>query len=230
VFVFFAAGHGQTVDGHFYFLPQDFRSDSETAVAQRGIDQDQLQKWFASIPARKSILLFDSCESGSLTGAGVLERGSLEDVTALYRMTQATGRTVLTATTDDAPAQANGPIYVKDLVQFIEEEVPELSYSAFKVRHVPKDKIVGADFPLINKFAVLSDADVAEPSLPSKPTHVVITPTDVRQTANDSAPVVLQLPPGSQVYLVDTAGGWVLVARDGKKLGYVERTALAKLQ
>jgi Bacterial SH3 domain len=77
---------------------------------------------------------------------------------------------------------------------------------------------------------VLSDADAAAPSLPSKPTHVVITPTDVRQTANASAPVVLQLPPGSQVYLVDTAGDWVLVARDGKKLGYVERTALAKLQ
>ena len=30
--------------------------------------------------------------------------------------------------------------------------------------------------------------------------------------------------------VLDTAGDWVLVARDGKKLGYVERTALAKLQ
>jgi hypothetical protein len=39
----------------------------------------------------------------------------------------------------------------------------------------------------------------------------------------------VQLSPGQQVVLVETANGWVLIARDGKKLGYVEEKALARL-
>ena len=49
------------------------------------------------------MLLFDTCESGSLTGTRVAMRG-IERVAALDRMTRATGRTTLTASTDDAPA------------------------------------------------------------------------------------------------------------------------------
>jgi acyl-CoA synthetase (AMP-forming)/AMP-acid ligase II len=68
------------------------------------MDQDKFQAWFAKIPARKSILLYDTCESGSLTGN---TRGSDIDerLGALNRMARAgTGRTFLTATTDNAPA------------------------------------------------------------------------------------------------------------------------------
>jgi len=58
----------------------------------------------------------------------------------------------------------------------------------------------------------------------------VILPAQVRQSANDSAPSVLNLAPGSQVYLVETASGFALIARDGKKLGYVPEKALARMQ
>jgi hypothetical protein len=58
----------------------------------------------------------------------------------------------------------------------------------------------------------------------------LITPVGVRQAAGGSAPVVVQLTPGQQVVLIEGAGGWVLVARDGKRLGYVEEKALARLQ
>jgi uncharacterized caspase-like protein len=64
VFVFFLAGHGKTVDGRYYFLPQDFRYQGEDSIAAKSIGQDRFQEWFARIPARKSVLLYDTCESG----------------------------------------------------------------------------------------------------------------------------------------------------------------------
>jgi hypothetical protein len=35
---------------------------------------------------------------------------------------------------------------------------------------------------------------------------------------------------GTQVRLMESAGGWVLVARDSKKLGYVDAKAILALQ
>jgi hypothetical protein len=102
-FVFFLAGHGKTIDGRYYYVPQDFRYEGEQSIVDKGIDQARLQAWFAQIPARRSVLLFDTCESGTLTGEKTAQRG-LERVAALDRMTQAMGRTVLSASTDDAPA------------------------------------------------------------------------------------------------------------------------------
>ena len=68
-FVFFLAGHGKTIDGRYYYVPQDFRYEGEQSIVDKGIDQARLQAWFAQIPARRGVvLLFDTCESGTLTG------------------------------------------------------------------------------------------------------------------------------------------------------------------
>ena len=48
-------------------------------------------------------MLYDTCESGSLTGERVAQRG-LERVAAFDRLTKAMGRTVLSAASEDAPA------------------------------------------------------------------------------------------------------------------------------
>ena len=76
-----------------------------------GIGQDQLQAWFARIAAKKAVLIFDTCESGSLasgrvsmaSGQQVATRG-LEQKAALGRLIQATGRATLTATTSTQDA------------------------------------------------------------------------------------------------------------------------------
>ncbi len=34
-----------------------------------GVSQDMLQKWLAKIPAQKSILILDTCESAAARGA-----------------------------------------------------------------------------------------------------------------------------------------------------------------
>ena len=41
VFVFFLAGHGKTMDGRYYFIPQDFRYDGKDSIVTLGIGQDQ---------------------------------------------------------------------------------------------------------------------------------------------------------------------------------------------
>ena len=90
VFLFFIVGHGATIDGRYYFLPYDFRYDDENSVRDKAINQDQLQAWFSMIPAKKSMLIFDTCESGSMTQDIVATRG-LEHLVALERLTQGHG-------------------------------------------------------------------------------------------------------------------------------------------
>ncbi|WP_334403190.1 caspase family protein [Bradyrhizobium sp. AZCC 2289] len=257
VFVFFLAGHGKTVDGRYHFLPQNFRYEDENSIAKRGIDQDRFQAWFAKIPARKSILLYDTCESGSLTGDRVQQRG-IERVAALEKMTRAMGRTVLSASSDDAPAlegyrghgvftyalldgmsgadtNNNGLIEVTELAAFIDQKVPDLSYQAFKMRQIPQMKIVGNSFPVVSRTPVLiagAPETNASTPIPTKPTHVVVSqlPVDVYAAAARSGAVVQHLPPGTTVTLLEGANGWQLVAKDGQKLGFVEEKALLRLQ
>ena len=251
VFVFFMAGHGKTIDGRYYFLPQDFHYRDEGSIEKDGIDQKRLQGWFAEIPAKKSVLLFDTCESGSLTGANVALRG-LGQMEAVQRLIWATGRTTLTASTDDAPAQEGyhghgvftyavlaglgeaqtdkeGWIDVTGLAHYVDQAVPEISQRAFDWRQVPQMSVVGSDFPLAARVSVLEDGASAA-VIPLKPTHVVIAPADVFAQAGGSGPVVTRLTPGTQVRLVETKDGWTLIAREGKAIGYVEPKALAGLQ
>jgi uncharacterized caspase-like protein len=253
VFVFFLAGHGKTVDARFYFLPQDFRYAGEDSIVKQGVGQDRLQGWFSRIKAQKSVLLFDACESGSLIGDKIAMRG-IEEKTAIDRMTRAMGRTMLTATTDSKPAiegyrghgvftytllagfdaaDANndGVIDVTELAQYVDRQLPDLTFDAFKLRQVPQMSIVGSNFPLASKIALLpADNQPPGTNIPTKPTHVVVAPADVKADADQAASTLSQLAPGSQVYLLRTENGWTLVARDGQKLGYVRENTLLRLQ
>lgn len=252
VFVFFLAGHGKTVDARFYFLPQDFRYAGEDSIVKQGVGQDRLQEWFSRIKAQKSVLLFDACESGSLIGDKIAMRG-IEEKTAIDRMTRAMGRTMLTATTDSKPAvegyrghgvftytllagldaaDANndGVIDVTELAQYVDRRLPDLTFDAFRLRQVPQMSIVGSNFPLASKVALLPAGNPSVTSIPTKPTHVVVAPADVKTDADQAASTLSQLTPGAQVYLMRTENGWTLVARNGQKLGYVRENTLLRLQ
>jgi hypothetical protein len=250
VFVFFMSGHGKTVDGRFYFIPQDFRYSNEDSIIEGGINQDQLQRWFAKISAQKSVLLFDACESGALIGDRIAMRG-MEDKTAIDLMTRAVGRTVLTATTDDKPAaegyrghgvftytilmalagaDANndGVIDILELANFVDREVPLLTYDAWKMRQVPQMKVVGSNFPLVSRTSVLAAGN--EPAnVPASPTHVVISAAAIRLNAEPYGSTIFELTAGAQIRVLEIVGDVALVARDGKKLGYVETKLLAPL-
>jgi hypothetical protein len=107
--------------------------------------------------------------------------------------------------------------------------VPEVSFAAFKQRQIPQMKIVGSNFPIAGRVDLQSDIE-PRPAFAAKPTHVVIAPTEARPSPSFSASVTLHLSAGTQVVLMQASGGWVLIARDGKRLGYVEEKMLARLQ
>lgn len=103
VFVLFVAGHGRTVEltGTYYFLPRDLTFEGGRTV-EDGIGQDTWQAWLKQIAAQKRILVSDTCESSAAAG---LTRGSVERDTAIDRLRNATGRSVITAALDLSSAE-----------------------------------------------------------------------------------------------------------------------------
>jgi WD40 repeat protein len=252
VFVFFLAGHGKTVDGHYYFIPQNFRYSGEDSIVEQGIGQEKWQGWFSMIAARKSILLYDTCESGSLTGETPLVRG-LERVAALERLTRAMGRTVLSAAQDEQPAlegyhghgvftfalldalqradtNSNHLIEITELAAYVDAQVPDISYQTFGVRQVPQMKIVGSNFSLAHQTALATGTAPGQAStISKKPTHVVMKLVDIYQTPSVGSSLG-KLAPGTLVTLLSETQGWSLVAKDGVQLGFVSKESLVPTQ
>lgn len=173
VFIFYLAGHGVTLGGRYYFLPQDFRYYNDDAVRANAVNQDHLQSWLAGIPARKSLVLIDTCESGSFSQSLVAMRGMAEK-TAVAKLTRATGRATIVASTDQQPAaegyQGHGVFtYVLlqglrhadfefgnrdgytglfELAAYVNDQVPSITMNAFNYEQIPQVHMVGTDFPI----------------------------------------------------------------------------------
>ena len=173
VFVLYMAGHGLTIDGRYYFLPQDFRYNGDESVRQSAINQDHLQRWLARVSARKSLILIDTCESGSFSQSLALMRGMTEK-TAIAKLTRATGRAMIVAATDDQPAaegyQGHGVFtYVLlqglhhadalsgnrdgytglfELAAYVNDQVPVITMKAFGFEQFPQLYLLGTDFPI----------------------------------------------------------------------------------
>jgi WD40 repeat protein/uncharacterized caspase-like protein len=251
VFVFFAAGHGKTLDGRYYFIPYDLRYQNERSLARDAIGQDRLQAWFARIPARKAVLMFDTCEAGSLTQR-VATRGGLEQKAALGRLIQATGRATLTASSATQEAfeghgghgvftfalldalgrgdlNSNGLIELAELIQHVDGLVPAITEKRWGARQFPQMDAYGANFPLARQVAALAPAQDEAVIVPVKPTHVSTERLAIFKEAGGTGAVVEQLAPFTTVTLVKSDGGWVLIAREGKVLGYVTEAKLHKL-
>lgn len=98
-FILFAAGHGFSVDGRFYLIPQDYQGgENPQALVRNAIGQDVLQDWLANrIKAKKALVLLDTCRSGALVAGHLRPRTSDVSEAAVGRLHEATGRPVLTA-------------------------------------------------------------------------------------------------------------------------------------
>ena len=173
VFIFYLAGHGVTLGGRYYFLPQDFRYYNDEAVRNNGINQDHIQSWLATIPARKSLVLIDTCESGSFSHSLVATRGMAEK-TAVAKLTRATGRATIVASTDEQPAaegykghgvftyvllqglrhadiefgNRDGYTSLFELAAYVNDQVPAITMNAFNYEQIPQVHMAGTDFPI----------------------------------------------------------------------------------
>ncbi|MGD9229948.1 MAG: caspase family protein [Desulfobacterales bacterium] len=173
VFVLYIAGHGVTLDGRYHFLPYDFRYRNENSIRNYAINQDHFQQWLSRIKARKSLILMDTCNSGSFTKAQFIQRGITEK-TAIDKLTRATGRATIVASKDDQPAlegfkghgiftyvllsglkeadTRNGNrdrlTSIHEMAAYIDEHVPEITFKAFGYEQVPQLNMMGRDFPI----------------------------------------------------------------------------------
>jgi uncharacterized caspase-like protein len=178
VFVLYLSGHGFTDDGHYYFLPHDasYDNDDDDALVKSSVSQDQLQESLTQIPALRSVLIFDRCESGSMAEDRSRARG-LQRLVAVEKLSRSTSRTVLTATNDvvaaregchdhgvftyvllDAFASADlnndGRIDTAELAEYLRAKLPDLSEKQMKFRQEPQAKLTSAPFVLINRTDV----------------------------------------------------------------------------
>jgi WD40 repeat protein len=281
-FVFFLAGHGKTVDGRYYFIPQNFNASAARTllskgtpgvemrslidrglvrekaatevtlwreVTTQGLSQDEWQAWLARIPARRSLLLLDTCESGTLAGDAretqMLERGAAND-----RLARATGRTVLTASSADqdaaegfrghglftynvlealgrADTDGNGQVDVAELATYVHVQVSALSEQVYKRRQVPQVRIVG-NYGLIRPVPTLADQPPGI-AFQDKATHQLAAGSELLVQPALGARRLRRVDARTPVALVKSENGWTLVARGGRPLGYVATKDLAPL-
>lgn len=251
VFVLYLAGHGKTVDGRYYFAPQDFSIAGElteqsinAAVKAKAITQEQWQRWFAQIPARRSVMLFDTCESGTLADAETqqLQKGAAND-----RLVQATGRSIMAASggsqealegyhghglftyevldaINNADGDHNGTIELNELAAYVYAEVSEVSQRIFKQRQVPQMKLT-ANYSLAKQMRILQDE--TRPVASAKPTYQVSQAAQLQVQPGLGATVVRSLSAKTGVTVLESKNGWSLIASEGKPLGYVATRDLA---
>lgn len=235
--------------GEYHFIPADFSFSGEDPIRRGGIAQARWQEWMARIRARKSVMIYDTCESGSAATTRGLE-AALSQSAAVERLTRATGRTILSASTDDAPAlegyqghgvltyallsalqagDANGndTIEVTELAAFIDEKVPELSQTAFGYRQVPQMSIKGSDFAL---GAPKTALEGAPERFPTTLTHVVAGGTGVLDAPGGAALRTIDAGAFFGVFVIEEREGYARVAKDGSELGWVPVASLGRLQ
>ncbi len=173
VFVFYAAGHGVTMNGGYYLIPHDFRYTSKTSVLKGGIGQDFLQRNLAKIPAMKSIVLLDTCNSGTFTLSRPGARG-MATKAAIDRLVKATGRATIVASKGDqvayegykghgvftwvvlqglseADRNSDKVVSIFELATYISEKLPDLTDQAFGYEQVPQVLLQGEDFPFLER-------------------------------------------------------------------------------
>jgi WD40 repeat protein len=258
VFVFYMAGHGKTLNGDFHFVPPAISGFTDDAIKQESFGPDKLSAWFAKIKAFKSIWVFDACESGSAerllkrdaaSDDAALQRLRSETGRPIFMAADEEQAALegfhkhglLTYALIEGIARAgNGDhIQLYDLAEYVRTEVPKLSreLEGCKVTR-PEDycqkPVVGLgsaeNYPVLPRSAkVLALIDAEGPFIGKKPTHVVMVSAELLESAARGGQVKRQLNPGDLVTLIETADGWAKVAQNGQAIGFVQQSALLRM-
>ncbi len=173
VFILYLAGHGITQDGRYHFLPADFRYRNADSVRKKAINQDHLQGWLSQVSARKSLVLLDTCNSGSYVQAQAITRG-ISEKTAIDKLTRATGRATIAASSDTQVAyeghkghgvftyallqalkqadqkygNRDGVVSTAEIASYVDEAVPDITYKKWGYEQVPQVNLHGRQFPI----------------------------------------------------------------------------------
>lgn len=138
-----------------------------TAVRKQAISNTFFQENLTKIKAGKSLVLLDTCNSGSFQA--VKTRG-VEEKTAVARLVKATGRATIMASSSSqvalegyeghgvftwaliqglkGKAAQNNQITVGSLADYVGDTLPELTYKKFGYEQVPQRELQGMNFPI----------------------------------------------------------------------------------
>jgi WD40 repeat protein len=176
-FVLYMAGHGITEDAQYHFIPQDDSSESHESFLANSISQDQIQSWMTMVPALRSVLIYDTCESGAAIEDSASAFRGLSMRVAVEKLSRLVGRTVLAATSDTASAKEgymghglftyvflealaladennNGTIEVEELADYLKKALPATSKLAGLAVQRPQVRVFGANFALANRMKI----------------------------------------------------------------------------
>lgn len=173
VVIIFLAGHGENVDGKWFFVPHEVTYPERVEqVRTQCVSSDEIADYTRDMGARKILLLMDSCKAG----AALLAFRGYEDRLALMQLARATGvhivaastknqyaaevktlghgvftHTLLTGIQGAAAAGDQKTITVRRLLAFVEEKLPEISKKFKQEAQYPVVYSRGMDFPLAVK-------------------------------------------------------------------------------
>lgn len=170
LFVLYLAGHGVSNEkGEYVFLPVDLVYRNSEALASGGLGGDELRTLLARIPSSKSVVVLDTCSSGSfgLSGRSLGEKGGID------RLARLSGRVVFAAAGDQKMAlespdnqrgiftgvllralggegdtNRDGHVGVREVADFVEAEVQRITRQLFGYEQTPMSDLRGQNFPL----------------------------------------------------------------------------------
>jgi hypothetical protein len=170
LFVLYLAGHGVSTDqGEYVFLPQDLLYRNSESLAAGGLGGDELRSLLARIPSTKTVVVLDTCSSGAfgLSGRSLGEKGAID------RLSRLSGRVVLAAAGDQrmalespdnqrgiftgavikalsgkADSNGDGLVGVREVADYVEQEVQRITLDLFKYEQTPMSDLRGQNFPL----------------------------------------------------------------------------------
>lgn len=170
VVVVYLAGHGDTVDDDWFFIPHELTQPERSDMLRRdGLSSRELAEALKAMPARKVVVLIDACKSGAAVGGF---RG-LEERRLLAQLSRASGTHLIAATTKEqlaaelhalghgvftyalleglgGKAATDGrDITARKLMVYVEQALPELSKRYRAEEQFPVVNSTGMDFPLI---------------------------------------------------------------------------------
>jgi WD40 repeat protein len=249
VFVLFVSGHGNYVDGRYYFIPQDFDKKKGDTAGKKWISHDQWADWLKKIEANKQFIILDTCDSGAATD---LLKGSTERQTALDQLRYATGRGILAASEGRAresnqlghgvltysilqslkaaPGKPPQDITINDLAKEASLQVLKIRTNLWNepittVQHLPKN-----DFSLGTQVA-FDLKQIVEPP-PSVQRYVIIEDSILHVAATEDSKSSRPLPieAGAEITVEEfISDNWAFISRKGAKLGFVKSDSIAKL-
>jgi hypothetical protein len=170
VFVLYLAGHGTAIEGQYHFIPWETAYTSQAALQQQSLDEEAIRKLLAQIPARKTLLILDTCNSGAFSnGRGPGEKAAVD------RLAKITGRAVLAASASDqmalegyqghsvlmsaildglaSVADSGGQVQVTAFADFVVDRVPKITEERWHYEQFPMWIFQGQTFPIARKTA-----------------------------------------------------------------------------